>query len=658
MKITQGFAELTAQFAEGSEEAYLSIINMVAETSKGGLEALEELRNEDLQDWSEYATELAYILQSSGLGTIMDNRFKLWGAADLSKASNAGKGKDAEPWKNPYDWLWNITEQINKNLYQRERLERKYKLAVEDSIKSAEDLYDISKKELSNLQEQARLQSLKGQKATEEASLLLSHYKQYAKYVSMNPATGQVQVDYEELDKQHWSQEQGSAFESFVSKLTELANEIKESNKNLEDIEDEVKEIQQRGREEFMNLEKRVREALISERQREIDTLQGINDSIADQQSKLLEAMQEEINETRRIRDNTDKEQEIEKKRQRLNYLKRDTSGANGVEILNLQEEIQKEELSYGDSLIDQSLQNIQKENQKAQEQRQLQIELMQMQLTSWDETGRIWDTVHREMNDYFEGGSSLKELLESEETYQGMSAMQKELFIDELTQQGKLAELFNDGKLQKDAEATKNAVLSYADDLDRTLNGSGVLGNKILDEGNALRVTLKDFNPKESNLSSLGGMTTDVSSIRQLLEDWINGKKKKDIVIHMVKKGKTFFFDEEQENNETMDIHAVYKSGGMNTKTGPAWLDGTPARPEAVLNAEQTKAFISLNENTAKLVKDPSKTNGGDNHFNIAINVDEIASDYDVEKVANKVKAIIVEDSNYRNVNFVEALI
>lgn len=38
-----------------------------------------------------------------------------------------------------------------------------------------------------------------------------------------------------------------------------------------------------------------------------------------------------------------------------------------------------------------------------------------------------------------------------------------------------------------------------------------------------------------------------------------------------------------------------VYKAGGLNTYTGPAWLDGTPEKPEAVLNALQTEHFIKF---------------------------------------------------------------
>jgi hypothetical protein len=46
------------------------------------------------------------------------------------------------------------------------------------------------------------------------------------------------------------------------------------------------------------------------------------------------------------------------------------------------------------------------------------------------------------------------------------------------------------------------------------------------------------------------------------------------------------------------------------------------------------------------------SAENGGDNYYEIHLNVEKITSDYDVEQLANKVKLIIAEDANSRGVN------
>lgn len=37
------------------------------------------------------------------------------------------------------------------------------------------------------------------------------------------------------------------------------------------------------------------------------------------------------------------------------------------------------------------------------------------------------------------------------------------------------------------------------------------------------------------------------------------------------------------------------YASGGLNTTTGPAWLDGTPTKPERVLSPYQTELFEDM---------------------------------------------------------------
>jgi hypothetical protein len=62
--------------------------------------------------------------------------------------------------------------------------------------------------------------------------------------------------------------------------------------------------------------------------------LSEINDSITDSSSRLLDSMQEQIDEYRKNRDNQKTEEEIAEKQRRLAYLQQDTSGANALEIL------------------------------------------------------------------------------------------------------------------------------------------------------------------------------------------------------------------------------------------------------------------------------------------------------------------------------------
>ena len=101
---------------------------------------------------------------------------------------------------------------------------------------------------------------------------------------------------------------------------------------------------------------------------------------------------------------------------------------------------------------------------------------------------------------------------------------------------------------------------------------------------------------------------------------------------------------------------YSVYKyaSGGLASKTGPAWLDGTPSKPELILNAQDTKNFIALKDILAHAMGSTNNINnsyGGNATYEININVDHINNDYDVDKITKRVKENIIKDSSYRNV-------
>ena len=100
------------------------------------------------------------------------------------------------------------------------------------------------------------------------------------------------------------------------------------------------------------------------------------------------------------------------------------------------------------------------------------------------------------------------------------------------------------------------------------------------------------------------------------------------------------------------------YETGGLADFTGPAWLDGTKARPEYVLNADQTERFFSFVDVLEGFDNNGSTTEkGGDNYFNIQIDVEKLENDYDIEQMANKIRRMIYEDATYRNVNTINLI-
>ena len=127
---------------------------------------------------------------------------------------------------------------------------------------------------------------------------------------------------------------------------------------------------------------------------------------------------------------------------------------------------------------------------------------------------------------------------------------------------------------------------------------------------------------------------------IRDFNYDWYT--------IHQSKKDGDLFYDH---------ILKRYKTGGLADFTGPAWLDGTPSRPEYILNADQTESFLHLVDilDTSKL--SVGTASQGDNYFDINISVEKIEDDYDVEQIANKIRRMIYEDATYRNVNTINKI-
>lgn len=75
------------------------------------------------------------------------------------------------------------------------------------------------------------------------------------------------------------------------------------------------------------------------------------------------------------------------------------------------------------------------------------------------------------------------------------------------------------------------------------------------------------------------------------------------------------------------------YKKGGLADFTGPAWLDGTKSNPEAVLDAAQTKAFMSFTDKLAKLDATNALGSSIVNIESISFEVDSMSSPEDGEK-------------------------
>lgn len=143
------------------------------------------------------------------------------------------------------------------------------------------------------------------------------------------------------------------------------------------------------------------------------------------------------------------------------------------------------------------------------------------------------------------------------------------------------------------------------------------------------------------------------------LVKTWKNGNGTLADAIKTLKSNPNTYAEIKKHKNYKNATALKFASGGLADYTGPAWLDGTPSKPELVLNSVDTKNFIALRDILSKVMKSSNSNNNSyaNSEFNININVNKIADDYDVDKVITKVKKEIIKSAGYRNVTQVRKL-
>ena len=394
----------------------------------GGMDGTTMVRIPMLGDGSSYSSVKDSMLSNTTFSGKPKNTLS---PGSAKKSSSGGKSKEKD-WENPYDKHYNTLEQINEALREREKLERRYQRLLEQSNTKGSDLVKNAEQQIAKAEEEValreKLRSQRAQQIQEEID-----EKGLGKYYSVTEneyGEYEIRIDWEAINKVK-DEDEGQKIEDSLGDLEGWRDDINEQNDTIEDIYDEVQEIRHQGEDEYFDLETRIKEALVQSQQDEIDKLSEINTSINDTNTRLLEQMQYNLEQERQMRDNDKTEQELEDKQRRLEYLSQDTSGANALEIEQLQKEIDEGRESYTDTLIDQKISELQHQNDMAAEQRQRQIDIAQSQLDHYTDTGKIWNNVYSLMEkgigaDGIIPGSELEKLLQDQENWAGKSAMEQ----------------------------------------------------------------------------------------------------------------------------------------------------------------------------------------------------------------------------------------
>ena len=380
---------------------------------------------------------------------------------------------------------------------------------------------------------------------------------------------------------------------------------------------------------------RQVIDALARNREKAVEAQEEVANAITEANDKMFSLVSKKIEEDRQNRENEKVEGELNSKRNRLAYLMQDTSGANALEILNLQKEIAEGEQDFQESLIDQSLQKLEDANEKAAEQRERQIEVARDQLEAYQNGNKIV----QDAKNYIE--QAKKALVDGEDI--------ENTALGQLLSPDRFISAFEESDFWNGLRAALSKLVNRDVEGDllkkyRTDAQNSIQSNSITDLNDS---RIKDVYSDYVLEMTQKGLENSVVTFEEFIET---------LIAKTVSRRNFASGGGGGGGSNRLEVKA-FKSGGLADFTGPAWLDGTISRPEYILNAAQTEAFFSLVDvleslNTEGDVKNQQK--GGDNHFDIEINVEKLESDYDVEQIANKIRSLIYEDAAYRNVNVV----
>lgn len=561
--------------------------------------------------------------------------------------SSSSSAKEETPWENPYDRLYNLTQQINGEIRKRNRLESEYNRLVERGLGNASQLAAKTDQERKSLEQQKALQQqLLAERKKDVEKLNNNAYSKYAHY---DMATGNVVLNYDAI-KKNKDEDIGKGIEEQVSKLEELKGEIEGAEDALWEIEDQLYELTQRGRDEYIDFQKDVYNALIKQRQDEIDKYSEYISTLADAKNDILDELRKYIDKQRQERDNAEKEKEIADKDAQLFRMERDT-GSTQSDIIAARKDVEQMRRDYTDDLIDQKISELEEQNDEAQKIREKQLEIMQKQLDQDEKSGALWEQVKVLMEEGWgpDGkiieGSELERILADYYEYTQMSEEERAKAIEQRNMNTTLAKQYLDAK---NAGKNKYTPSTSYPDVNKTTpkkNPSSNSGAKTLSVGTRVRTV------------GYGNAASDGSGGRAA--KGLSGRK-----ILKVRKGAKYPYLIGTSNDPsgwtgwyTASALQAYKKGGLANFTGPAWLDGTKTKPEAVLNARDTQNFLQLRDvlsdvlNKSRTIERSNSENNGDNYYDIDIQVDKLSNDYDVDQLVKKIKKEITRDANYRNV-------
>lgn len=499
-------------------------------------------------------------------------------------------------------------------------------------------------------------------------------------------ATNMMQTFFDNVDG--WMEELDSLYDSYHEYLEKIEDNTAAQQKILQEYIDNQ-----------MSVEDKLLKAITDRQQKIIDTLKDQIDIIQEAGQEYTQGLSEALSKERNLYNENKDDAELASKMRRLGILKR--TGASASEIKALQNEIdnqlqenyfdaQQKQIDAIQGAIDTQLETL---NQ--------QLEVMEEALNYQKENGLLWAEVYEMMTKWtpeamlnfietytssYRENSQQKNSEDSKETLKQLEIWAASRGFDFSREPHK-------GN-SKDYTKPNTSNDVAAPDMPRPSGGAGTSGsgngtatmmnglaapqeidveNTGVYEDRTLTPTVRQVSKSDViDIYKVGGYYTKKDGTHGKYAWEVNGKlpagkyydfngeiyrnpgAKHRRIIYSATSGKVYYVYDKTYLPNAKKISS-YSSGGMNYSTGMAMLHGTSSKPEAILNASDTKLFreklfgngdFSLRQAiaTIDLLRDQiaSTTNNNSsvdfNGVTINISSDVIANDYDAQRAGRNI--------------------
>lgn len=591
--------------------------------------AIAALKNER-NLWQSILTSVPDMLKKAGSGS----------GGGGGGGSNKEYLMELERW---FNWLRQIEQLENKITILRAKREnmksgKVYAESLYEENALLKKQYDITKDLLEN-------------QIKYKDSLKTKYLEEYGKYFYFIGDALQINAQAI-LDDTKNNEELGEAIQNMIDEYDDITQQITDNTTALEENNQQIEENIRTLRDKYIEMENQVLSALQASYEKQIELKQKELDSRIEADEEYLSALQKNLDKEKDMRKKAQTAEEKAQLQRKIALLERDTSGRNTKEIASLREQLrqmQEDEYYTGREDAITAAENAAKAEQDIL---QNQIDIMEaINQTKLDNMELYWAEVE---NIISQGADNILSFLTSySDEYLDVSKIQQEDYLTTwkftidaaLTYAQDMQKQF-DEVIYKAQEAAKYGNTSATGGLDVAKpSGSSGGGGSSSSSGSS-----SSGNKNSSSSSSKTPVTDEVdvvSGAAPSAHGWyyqinLNGKS-------TGIRGGPYKTREKAQSEGASAARSkgrgykystkYYLNGGLADYTGYAWVDGTKARPEAFLDADDTKLLANFIDYAKKSEPIPATT------INSAKNSVQSGNNVNINSVDITIESGVIED-------------